>query len=702
MQSENSTKFKMSKKETKTYTEAPYINRDMSWLAFNHRVLQEAKDPSVPLFERIKFLGIYSSNLDEFFRVRVASIKGLIRLGKITQKELDFPPDEILEMVTDTVKKQQIEFTEIYQKHIIPQLASINIHILKIRELNDGQKEFLDDYIEEKLIPYLQPILIVKHKIRTFLINNALYLGVVLATKGTPRYAVVRIPSDRFPRFIQLPVKDDDAKNIIMLDDIVRHALPNLFPGYTVKDSFSFKMTRDAELYLEDEYSGDLIEKIKVGLNKRNLGSSTRFVYDRTMPDNCLKFLMEAFSITNNDLQPEGRYHNNFDLFKFPDFNINHFKDKILPPLKYKAFERNSSMFNVIAKKDHLLHFPYHRYSYVIRLLEQAAHDPNVTHIKILQYRVAKNSQIIAALRSAIEAGKNVMVFVELKARFDEEANIFWAEQLEEWGAIVKYSLPEIKVHSKLLMISRNEEGEERDYCYLSSGNFNEQTANIYEDYGFFTSDNRICGEVERIFQYLESGIMPPKPFEHLLVGQFRMRKNIYEMIENEMENARNGKPASIVLKLNSIQDPRIIDLLYEASNAGVKIKMIVRGICSLVPKIKGFSENIEVISIVDRFLEHSRIYIFHNDGDEKIYLSSADWMTRNLYHRIECAFPIYDQDLRQDIKNFLEMQFNDNVKARYLDAEMTNRYCIDESKTPYRSQIETYKHYQKLHNNAQ
>ena len=684
----------MNVKKENASSEVPYINRDLSWLSFNYRVLQEAKDPSVPLFERIKFLGIYSSNLDEFFRVRVASIKSLIRLGSSTKSELDFSPDEILEMVNDTVKKQQLEFTEIYQKHIIPLLESININIIRIKELDDAQKQYLDIFIEEKLIPYLQPILIVKHKIRTFLLNNALYLAVVLGTKGTPRYAVVRIPSERFPRFIQIPSAESGRKDIIMLDDIVRYALPNLFPGYKVGDSFSFKITRDAELYLEDEYAGDLISKIKAGLDKRNLGTGTRFVYDRMMSENCMKFLMDAFSVKISDLQPEGRYHNNFDLFKFPDFGINHLKDTLLPPLKHKAFETEQTMYDAISKKDQMLHFPYQRYSYVIRFLEQAAHDPNVTHIKILQYRVAKNSQIIAALRSAIEAGKKVMVFVELKARFDEEANIHWAEQLEEWGATVKYSLPEIKVHSKLLMVTRHENDVDKEYCYLSSGNFNEQTANIYEDFGFFTSDTRITGEVTQIFHYLESGIMPSKPFTHLLVGQFRMRKNIYDMIEQEIENARNGKKAGITLKLNSIQDPRIIELLYNASNAGVKIKMIVRGICSLVPGIKGYSENIEVVSIIDRFLEHSRIYIFHNDGDEKIYLSSADWMTRNLYHRIECAFPIYDIDLRREILDFIEIQLKDNVKARIVDEEMNNLYLIDETRRPYRSQIETYKYY--------
>ncbi len=683
-------------KKDKQATPFPYYNRDLSWLSFNYRVLQEAKDPSVPLFERIKFLGIYSSNLDEFFRVRVASIKSLIRLGKRTKRQIDFPPEEILDKINETVKNQQLEFTEIYQQHIIPLLEAINIYIVQQTELEVPQYRYLDRLIEEKLIPYLHPMLIVKNKIRTFLVNNGLYLAVVLGTKGnSPRYAVVRIPSHRFPRFLVLPSRDEKRKEIITLDEVVRHALPMLFPGYSIEGTYSFKMTRDAELYLEDEYSGDLIEKIRKGLNKRNIGVSTRFVYDRAMPDNCLRFLMHAFNVKVADLQPEGRYHNNFDLFKFPDFGLSHLKDTPLPPLVHKKLERYTILFDAIKKKDYLLHFPYHSYSYVIKFLEQAAHDPNVSSIKVTQYRVAKDSQVIAALRSALLAGKKVMVFVEIKARFDEEANLYWAERLEEWGAIVKYSLPELKVHSKLAMISRKEGDKIQNYCFLSTGNFNESTATLYEDFGFFTADPRIVDEVAMIFDYLENELMPPRPFKHLLVGQFRMRKNIYDLIEAEIKNAKAGKKAEILIKLNSIQDHRMIERLYQASNAGVKIKMIIRGICGLVPQQADFSENIEVISIVDRFLEHSRIYWFHNNGKPKIYLSSADWMTRNLYHRIECAFPIYDKRLRAEIGDFLDMQFKDNVKARVIDAEHNNFYKLDDSRRPYRSQIETYKYYQ-------
>ncbi|AFC26119.1 polyphosphate kinase 1 [Saprospira grandis] len=675
----------------------PYSNRDLSWLAFNYRVLQEAKDPSVPLFERIKFLAIYSSNLDEFFRVRVASIKSLIRLGKRTKKAIDFPPEEVLDRINETVRQQQLEFTEIYQKHILPLLAAINIHLVKEADLKKTQTDFLDKYIEEKLIPYLQPMLIVKHKIRTFLINNALYLGVELGTKGrTPRYAVVRIPSHRFPRFLVLPSEQENERLIIMLDDIVRYALPRIFPGYSIENSYSFKMTRDAEMYLEDEYSGDLIEKIRKGLNKRNIGASTRFVYDRNMPANLLRFLMQAFSVKSSDLQPEGRYHNNFDLFQFPNFGLQHLQDEPLPPLKHPTLSKAQVLFDCISEGDHLVHYPYQRYNYVIKLLEQAAYDPDVKRIRILQYRVAKDSQIIAALRSAIAEGKEVMVFVEVKARFDEEANLDWAEKLEKWGAIVKYSLPELKVHSKILSISREEKGKLQDYCYLSTGNFHEGTARLYEDYGFFTKDKRLTKEVDKVLNYLEHGELPKKPFKHLLVGQFRMRKNIYAMIDREIELAQAGQEARITVKLNSLQDHRMIRRLYEASEAGVKIDLIVRGIFGLQTGIEGYSKNIRAISIVDRFLEHSRIYHFHNAGEDKIYLSSADWMTRNLYYRIECAFPIYDKGLQEEIKDFLNLQLKDNVKARILDPKLSNHYKIDEGQRPFRSQLEVYAYYKK------
>lgn len=669
----------------------PLIHRDISWLSFNYRVLQEAKNPTVPLFERIKFLGIYSSNLDEFFRVRVASLKTLIRLGKKARKQMDFEPDAVLKKIRKIVTEQQEEFDRIYKNQIIPELQGQGIHILRPQDLKSYHQLFLDKLFEEKLIQHLQPVLLVKNKVRTFLKSNAIYLSVRLKAGGrVNRYAVVRIPSNEFRRFVELPSRSSKRKEIIILDDIVRYCLPYLFPGYEIRETYSIKMTRDADIYIEDEYSGDLIEKIRKGIAKRTIGKGTRFVYDRKMPPRNLRFLMAALQIKDDDLQAEGRYHNNFDFFKFPNFGLRELQDIPLPPLSHKDLHNKTNLFSVIRKKDHLLHFPYQKYDYVIRLLEQAAHDPEVTHIKIAQYRVAKDSQVVAALRSAIQEGKHVMVFMEVKARFDEEANLYWAERLEAWGAKVMYSLPELKVHAKLLMIQR---GEER-YAYLGTGNFNEDTSRIYSDFGLFTADKRLTREVADVFNFLEFFKRPEKPFKHLLVGQFRMRRNIYELIENEIANAQAGNKAEITIKLNSIQDTRMIRYLYKASNAGVKIRMIIRGICSVVPQQIGYSENIEIISIVDRFLEHTRIYMFHNGGKKKIYLSSADWMTRNLFYRIECAFPIYDKEIQQEIKDFLDIQFEDNVKARVLDPKQKNHYKRN-NLPPKRSQHMMYVYYQ-------
>ncbi|BDS13630.1 polyphosphate kinase 1 [Aureispira anguillae] len=669
----------------------PFIHRDISWLSFNYRVLQEAKDKSVPLFERIKFLGIYSSNLDEFFRVRVAALKALIRLGKKTKNQMDFSPELVLKRIRKIVTDQQVEFDNIYKNQILPELGQNNIYILRPKDLKSYHHLFLDRLFEERLIQHLQPILLVKNKIRTFLPSNAIYLAVRLKTAGhINRYAVVKIPSDKFSRFIELPSRDSKRKEIIILDDIIRYCLPRLFPGYAIRDAYSIKMTRDADIYIEDEYTGDLIEKIRKGIAKRTIGPGTRFVYDRRMSKRTLNFLTAALQVKEGDLQAEGRYHNNYDFFKFPNFGLKKLRDISLPPLSHKDLHQQQKLFSVIDEKDHLLHYPYQKYDYVIRLLEQAAHDPEVTSIKIAQYRVAKDSQVIAALRSAIQEGKDVMVFMEVKARFDEEANLYWAERLESWGAKVMYSLPELKVHAKLLLITR----KSKRYAYLGTGNFNEDTSKIYSDFGLMTADKRLTKEVEQIFDFLEFYKRPEKNFKHLLVGQFRMRRNIYQLIEQEIENAKAGKKAVITLKLNSIQDARMIARLYDASNAGVKIRMIIRGVCSVVPGQVGYSENIEIISIVDRFLEHTRIYMFHNDGDEKIYLSSADWMTRNLFYRIECAFPIYAKDLKQEIKDFLDIQFKDNVKARIINAKQDNQYKKNNS-SPKRSQYDMYVYYQ-------
>nr|MBS0037715.1 polyphosphate kinase 1 [Saprospiraceae bacterium] len=681
----------------------PYIHRDVSWLDFNFRVLQEAMDPTVPLFERIKFLAIYSNNLDEFFRVRVANNRNLFRIGKKTRKKLDFDPKQILKEVVSKVNEQQLVFNDIFENQIIPELRSHQIHLLDRTQLTDIQLEFIDNYFKEHLLPFVQPVLLVDYKVRPFLNNGALYLATLLkeivddkSVKAGQEYAIVKIPSDHMPRFIELPAIGQ-RKDIIMLDDVVRHSIENyLFPGFEIVQSFSIKLTRDAELYIDDEYSGDLVEKIKRSLSKRNVGPASRFVYDRKMPGEMLEYLMKLFDLDSFDLLEEGRYHNNFDFFKFPDFGLNHLKNIDLPPLAYPQLEEVPCIFEAIKEKDHLVHPPYHSYKSVIHFFEEAAKDPHVTHIKVVQYRVAQKSLIMNALMNAVKLGKQVTVFIEVKARFDEETNLQWGEKLNRAGINVHYSFPGLKVHSKIALIRRVENGESTIFTYLSTGNFHEDTVKIYSDLGMFTADERISSEVARLFRFLETVKLPQESFNHLLVGQFNLRSELVKMVRVEIEAAQSGEEARILLKMNSLQDPSMIELLYEANNAGVKIDLIIRGVCSLIPGIEGFSEHINVISIVDRFLEHSRIFVFHNRGDEKVFISSADWMVRNLSYRIETIVPIYHPELKKEIKNLLKIQLKDNVKARWVHPEKNNTYRLGKGDLNIRTQHETYYYYKR------
>ncbi|MEZ5043876.1 MAG: polyphosphate kinase 1 [Saprospiraceae bacterium] len=672
----------------------PTITRDISWLSFNYRVLQEAKDPTVPLFERIKFLAIYSSNLDEFFRVRMANHRNLLRVGKKTKKELEIAPKQTVKDIQDMVTAQQEEVSKIFENQIIPALKQHHIFLKRRLDLNEEQREFVEDYFRDHMLPFVQPVLLVKDKIRPFLNNAALYLTVLLQSKDKSQpnndYAIVKIPSDHLPRFIRLP-SPTNRYDLIILDDIVRHSVSWMFPGYEILDTYSIKLTRDAELYIDDEFSGDLVQKIKDSLSKRHVGPASRFVYDREMPLELLEFLKNVFDLEKYDTLEEGRYHNNFDFFQFPDFGLTQLKDPVLPPLPYPDLEETTQFFRSLKERDHLLHYPYHDYESVVRFFEESAKDPKVTHIKIVQYRVAKRSRIMQALVNAAKSGKQVSVFIEVKARFDEEANLAWGERLEKAGVKVNYSFPGVKVHSKLALVRRVEENREKLYAYLSTGNFHEETAKLYTDLGLFTADKRIVSEVARLFAYLETVQTPQQPFKQLLVGQFNLREGLEALIDFEIQKAKAGKMAKIFLKMNSLQDPEMIEKLYEASQAGVSIKLIIRGICCLVPGVKGLSENIEAISIVDRFLEHSRIFFFYHGGREKIYLSSADWMVRNLTYRVETTFPILDPKLRKEIKDYINIQLRDNVKARLLDEKLSNQYYKNGSDMAIRSQIETY-----------
>ena len=697
-----------------------YIHRDVSWLAFNHRVLQEARDPRVPLLERVKFLAIYSSNLNEFYRVRVANIRNLMEVSKKTKKQLDFDPEVVFEQVQRTIVEQQIEFTNIFEREIVPELRNQNIYFLRRLELDEMQKAFVKDYFDTNLSPFVQPILLVKQKIKPFLNNAALYLAVTLTEKqektscSEPKtdkilertnhklaYAIVKIPSDYTPRFIKIPNTDptSDKQYVIMLDDVVRHYLPYLFPGYHIKDSHAFKITRDAELYIDNEFTGDLIDQIQQSLVKRNVGPPSRFAFDREISPQCLDFLMEMFGLDNADAFYSGRYLNNFDFFTFPDFGKKNLKDEDLPELPHRVLDAAVSIFDAIGEGDHLLNFPYQSYDYVVRFFEEAANDPAVQTIKLTQYRVASRSRIMVALLAAVAAGKEVTVFVEVKARFDEESNLRWARQLQDAGATVLFSHAGIKVHAKVAVVTRLENGAQRDYCYLSTGNFNEKTARSYVDYGYFTANPVIGQDIHKLFFYLQTKRRTngSDQFDKLLVGQFNMYARIVELIDNEILNAQQGKPARIILKLNSLEDKPLIDHLYAASQAGVQVQLIVRGICCVQAGVPKLSENITVISIIDRFLEHQRIYCFYNNGDEKIYLASADWMTRNMHFRIETAFPIEDPKIRVIIQEQIRIQLADNLKARIVEPNLRNRYVSTDTQKPVRAQLATYNYLRDL-----
>jgi len=672
----------------------PYFHRDLSWLSFNERVLQEAKDSAVPLFERLKFLAIYSNNLEEFFRVRVANHRNLLRVGKKTKKQLDYAPKEVLRAVQKIVDKQQEEFSRIFEKEIIPQLKKHGISLKRRLDLKKEQSQFIEDYFYNHMLPFVQPVLLNEGKVRPFLNNGQLYMMVHLRDNSkddlSSDFALVKIPSDHLPRFIQLPA-NGDQNHLIMLDDIVRHSISSMFPGYEILDTYSIKLTRDAELYIDDEFSGDLIGKIRSSLSKRHVGPASRFVFDRKMPDALLEYVKSNFELTKYDVFAEGRYHNNRDFFGFPTFGMTHLQNLPLPPISYKPLEKTKNFFESIRDRDHMIHVPYHSYESTVRFFEEAAKDPNVTHIKIVQYRVAKKSRIMEAIKAAVKAGKQVFAFIEVKARFDEEANLNWGEILEKAGVNVNYSMPGLKVHSKLALVRRLEGKSSRLYAYMSTGNFHEDTAKIYADLGLFTADKRLTSEAARVFNKLETNKNPREDFKHLLVGQFNLREDLVKMIDREIAFAKAGKTGKMILKMNSLQDGAMINKLYEASNAGVKIQLIIRGICCLVPGKKGFSENIEAISIVDRYLEHARVFVFHNGGKDDMYLSSADWMVRNLTYRIETAFPVYDKTLKGEIMDHLDMQLADNQKSRRLNESQDNQYVETAVELPVRSQHETY-----------
>lgn len=656
----------------------PYINREISWLSFNERVLQEASDKTTPLIERLKFLGIFSNNRDEFYRVRVATVKRLAKLGKKALSVYDEDPKELLTRLQRKVIEQQIAFETIYQE-LLEELAAKNVYIVNEKELTSTQRIFVTEYFTNELVSNLFPVMIDDNKPFPYMKDKASYLFLKLESVQSRKvkYALIEIPSRTVSRFVVLP--QHGRKHYIMLvDDVIRYNTNQVFEvfGYRTVEAYNIKLTRDAELDMDNDVSKSMIEKISKGVKARKQGLPVRFVYDAAMPDDMLKYIMKKLGMSKKDNAiPGGRYHNFKDFIRFPTLGekeLSYYHPAALP---HKDLADNSfTTMKVIKRKDILLHYPYHTYNHIINLLREASIDPSVESIKITLYRVADSSKIANALINAVKNGKRVMVLVELQARFDEENNIYWANKLQEEGARVIYGVPGLKVHSKLFVITARENGKEVHYSHIGTGNFNESTARIYTDFSLLTANREIAADLNKVFDFYENNFKV-QSFKHLVVAPFFMRKGFIQLIHNEIKNAKAGKPAQITLKMNSLVDKEMIAKLYEASQAGVYIRLIIRGACSLVTDMEGWSDNIEAYSIVDKYLEHARVFIFHNGGEEKIFLSSADWMNRNLDSRSEVAVPIYNEEIRKQLKDIINIQLSGNTKVRILDSRQENRY---------------------------
>lgn len=640
------------------------IHRDLSWVSFNERVLQEAEDAKMPLYERLKFLAIFSSNLDEFYRVRISELRQFKNLQKDVRKKLNEKPKRVIKQIQGRVNELQERFGEVYREEILPQLKSENIYLIDSREFSPKQKAFSKSYFNQNVRSHIH-VHELKYEISfDFLHDKELFLFL-----DTEMDVLINIPADQCPRFVIIP----DEKNrfcVTYLDEIIRGNLSQIDHNYRNSMAYSVKITRDGEMYF-DEYDGVVVELIKENLSQRDTGIPTRMLYDLHMPKYLLRRLRKRLGLNKTDLMPGGRYHNFSDFFGFPapeGSNTLHFQE--LEPLPYPQLEGQSSVLEYVKKNDVLLNFPYQKYDYVPQLLKETAHASDVHKINITLYRVSKDSAIAHALMDCLDNGKKVTVFIEAKARFDEENNIYWGEKLKEKGAKVLYSMPKIKVHSKICLI----EGNDFEIAYVGTGNFNEKSAKVYTDFALITANKKITTDLKEVFAFLDDPDMTPK-IETLWMSPFITRNAIYEKIDREINLAQNGKNGLIIFKMNSLEDESVINKLYEASQAGVEVRLIVRGIFRLKPQVAELSENIKAVSVVGRFLEHGRIYYFANDGNEELYIASADCMTRNLDKRVEVAAPIYESKLRSMLKQCLNLQWKDNTKARILDANMKNEF---------------------------
>ncbi len=669
------------------------INREVSWLEFNERVLQEAMDETNPIIERLKFLGIFSSNRDEFFRVRVATLKRMAQVEKMGE-EYSESPRKVLDQVLKIVAEQEKTYTDTYIA-IKQELEKKHIFFVDDTQLDTSQGKFVHQFFQNSVRPILFPIMLRSLHNPDSLDDNAIYLTIILKdSSGEMKedYALIKVPSDTISRFLVLPSKENN-KYVMFLDDVIRYNLGEIFSpfGFDTFESFTIKFTRDAELDIDNDISKSFMEQMSDSIKKRKKGVPVRFVYDKNIPEKLLTPLLNYLNITIEDhLRGGGRYHNFKDFMDFPKLGMKNLVNEKVKPLTHPRLHSRTSIISAIAQGDILLHFPYQSFQYIVDLLREASIDPKVRAIKMTFYRAARDSNVINALINAARNGKSVTVFLEIQARFDEKANIYWTRKLREEGVTIIKTLPGYKVHAKLLLIRRKESNKNVYYANISTGNFNESTARIYSDDSLLTANQDIANEVNMLFHLFESPYTPPR-FEHLTVAPYHMRKRLIKLLNQEITNAKAGKEAWVVIKINNLVDNKITRKLYQASQAGVKIQIICRGICILVPQVPGLSDNIEVIGIVDKFLEHARVLVFANGGNPKFYLASADWMIRNFDHRFEVICPVYDPELKQELWDMLQIQLNDNCKARLVNRVPKNQYKTNDNPKRIRSQVEIY-----------
>lgn len=675
------------------------IARDISWLSFNARVLQEANDPTVPLRDRVRFLGIFSNNLDEFFRVRVATLKRMTELGPKLQHKmhLEKNPQLILEQIQETVLEQQNEFNRIWRE-VQQQLKKEKIFLVTERQLSREQKKYVETFFEEEIRQEVIPLMIEGNPQMPYLRERSLYLAVMMSSSTSAykkKYALIEVPAKNKRRFLKLP-SPPDTHYIILMEDVIRHCLPKLFAfmGYDRYQAHIIKVTRDAEIDMDSDVSSSFVQKIEKGLKNRRKGKPVRFIYDKQIDTGLLEYLIKRLNISKRDnILPGGRIHNFRHFMDFPS-DVFTLKQERKKPFAHPLLKKTRRIADVVLKEDVLLHFPYHSFDAVIDLLREAAMDPHVTEIKITAYRLADSSKVINALSNAARNGKKVTVMLELRARFDEEANLYWKERLEEEGVKVLIGVPNMKVHAKVCLIKKKLKHKTVQYGFVSTGNLNEDTSKVYADHCLLTANRNIMADINRIFNYLEHPIKSRMKYlrqcKTLIVCPTGMRMQFKQLVLNEIRNAMKGLPASITLKMNSLSDAQMMDTLAGAAKAGVEVRLIIRGIYCLLTESKKYKAQVSTISIVDQYLEHSRVLIFHNKGKEKVYISSADWMVRNLDHRVEAAAEISNERIKTELKDYINIQLRDNVKARILDNELQNNYVVKRGKS-VRSQVEIY-----------